>query len=210
MTGIHSIASILSGLLLTAGLAACGNDAVDSDEEARRAYLGLDLSIGKALNLGMDGFNAASSANIPDQMTEGDVTGMILIGGQVDQGESDNKGMRLRVTLDEYSDGPVIVDEDEEEDIDITYYTDPEAAFEELPYLQLSLRNIPDGTFTGTLTGEFQMEGDLIGVVTLNLTMAGQIESDGAGGIQRVLGTTTITGTATNDDGGTYDVDVEI
>ena len=55
-------------LLITASVALtwCHGDEIDSDEAARAAYLGLDGVIEKALNLGMDGYNAASSANIPD------------------------------------------------------------------------------------------------------------------------------------------------
>src|SRR5690606_6879488 len=96
---------------------------------ARRAYLGLDTSIEKALTLGLQGFNAASSANISPQSTDGDETGLITVTGQVDQGASANKGMRLFVQLEEYSDGPVvIVEEDTELSIDIVYDTDPEAS----------------------------------------------------------------------------------
>jgi hypothetical protein len=181
----------------------CSDDGVSSDEEARRAYLGLDSSIEKALGLGMDGFNAASSANIPEQMTTGDVTGTMVVSGQVDQGVSPNKEMRLLVALVDYSDGPAVTVE--EEDINITYDTDAAA----LPALDLSLRNIPDGTFTGTLLGTYSMSGDLDGSVTLNLTMSGEIESDGTGGIRRKLGTTHVTGTATSGDG-TYNVELMI
>jgi hypothetical protein len=49
----------------------CGGG-VSSEEQAQRAYLGLDKSIGKALVLGFAGFNAASSANISPQSTSGD------------------------------------------------------------------------------------------------------------------------------------------
>lgn len=190
-------------LFLALATTGCSDDAIDSDEEARRAYLGLDNSIERALNLGMDGYNAASSANIPDQMGSGDVTGTITVSGQVDQGASANKEMRLLIAMDEYSDGPALRVDDE--DIDITYYTDPEA----LPALDLSLRNIPDGTFTGTLLGDFQMEGDIVGTVTLDLTMAGDLEDDGAGGIRRVLGATTVSGTATSGDG-LYEVELTL
>ena len=202
---------MISSLLCTM-LAACGgdDDGVDSDEEARRAYLGLDLSIEKALDLGMKGFREADSANIPDQSGEGDDTGTMLVTGQVDQGESDNKGLRLDVALVEYSDGLVLIDEDDdgEDDLelDITYDTDEAAA----PYLELSLRDIPDGTITGTLTGDYFMTGDIEGTVTLTLTMEGEIEGEGEDSVSRVVGSTHVTGTATNDDGGTYDVDLTI
>jgi hypothetical protein len=192
-------------LSLLAGTACGGDDSVDSDEEARRAYLGLDRSIEKSLNLGMDGYNAADNANIPDQDGVGEVGGTIVISGQVDAGESDNKEMRLYISMVDYTDGPFAIDDDSEEEIEITYDTDAAA----LPYLELSLRNIPNGTFTGTLTGDYLMEGDLEGEVTLNLTMSGEIEGPDASTITRVDGTTHVTGTASSGDG-TYDVDVTI
>lgn len=198
--------ALLSFPLCLLFASACGgDDSVDSDEEARRAYLGLDRSIEKALNLGMDGYNAADNANIPDQSGVGEVEGTIVVGGQVDSGVSDNKEMRLSIALVDYTDGPFAVDEDEEEEIDITYNTD-EA---DLPFLELSLRDIPNGTFTGTLTGFYVMAGDLEGEVTLNLTMDGEIEGPDADTITRVEGTTHVTGTASAGDG-TYDVDVTI
>lgn len=198
--------------------AACGGDddeGVDSDEEARRAYLGLDLSIEKSLDMGMDGFNAADSANIPIQSGVGDEGGTIVITGQADQGSSDNKGLRLDVDMVDYTDGLVIIDVDEdgeEEDdddleLEITYNTDPAA----LPHLELSLRNIPDGTIEGTLLGTYDMEGDLEGTVTLQLSLSGEIEDDGDGGISRVVGSMSVIGTATRGDGdGVYDIDLTI
>src|SRR5688500_14876612 len=152
---------VRSGLFIMAVLlAACSDDeGIDSDEEARRAYLGLDISIEKSLALGFDGFNAADSANIDPQETVGDETGTLAITGQVDQGESDNKGMRLYVGMIEYSDGLIVIETEEDtEEVDITY--DTSEVLEEQPYLNLSLRNIPDGTFTGTLVGTYFMTGD--------------------------------------------------
>lgn len=187
--------------LLAAG---CGDDGVDSDEEARRAYLGLDASISKSLALGLQGFNQADSANIADQNGTGDLSGTIVVGGQVDQGSSDNKGLRLEVTMTDYSDGLIQTEEDGE--LEITYDTDPAAP----SLVTLTLRNVPDGTFDGTVIGTYLMTGDIEGSVTLNLVLTGTIESDGAGGTRRVVGDTTVTGTATNDDDGTYDVDLTI
>src|SRR5690349_7573501 len=88
-------------------IAACSSDQVDSDEQARRAYLALDKSISKSLNLGFQGFNMASSANIAPQMGAGDKAGTLTITGQVDQGSSANKGMRLNVGMVGYDDGDV-------------------------------------------------------------------------------------------------------
>lgn len=46
----------------------------------------------------------------------------------------------------------------------------------------LQLRNIPGGTFTGTLVGEFTMAGDLEGKV--NLTLTGEVEDEGTGKVR--------------------------
>ncbi len=78
------------------------------------------------------------------------------------------------------------------------------------PALDLSLRNIPNGTFTGTLVGDFEMTGDVEGRTTLNLTFTGEIEDDGVGKVRRKAGTTTVVGTATSGSGGTYQVDVKL
>lgn len=190
-------------ILLSAGLVGCG-DGVSSDEQARRAYLGLDKSIEKSLQLGFAGFNAASSANISPQTANGDGTGTLTITGQVDQGSSANKGMRLRVGMTNYSDGAITV---ADETVKITYQTATDTTAQ--PALDLSLRNIPNGTFTGTLVGAFQMSEDLEGEVTLNLSMSGMIEDDGTGKVRRKAGSTTVTGTAKSGDG-EYQVNVTL
>ncbi|WNG15359.1 hypothetical protein [Cystobacter fuscus] len=197
---------VLAVLSVTALLSACG-DEISSNEQARRAYLGLDKSIEKSLQLGFAGFNAASSANIPPQSTTGDAGGTLGITGQVDQGSSANKGMRLRVGMTGYTDGEVTVSE-EEDPVNITYQTTTDVAAQ--PALELSLRNIPNGTFTGTLVGTFQMAGDLEGEVSLNLSMSGQIEDDGTGKVRRKAGSTTVTGTAKSSSGGEFQVNVTL
>jgi len=202
MTNLTSMAAL--ALLALVG---CSDDeAIDSDEEARRAYLGLDESIEKSLALGFAGFNAASSANIPPQMTAGIEAGTLVITGQVDQGSSDNKGMRLRVGMTGYTDGVIIVDDDDATTVEITYDTDPDPALQ--PYLQLSLKNIPTGTLTGTLTGTYHMVGDIVGDMVLDLTFAGTLQAQGTGVI-RAPGSTTVTGTATSGDG-VYDVQITL
>lgn len=184
-------------------LAACGGD-VHSEEDARLAYVGLDQSIERALNLGMAGYNAASSANIPAQSGQGSVSGTMTITGQVDQGSSSNKGMRLFVGLTDYADTVTL---EEFKGREVTYDTATDVTAQ--PALTLSLRNIPNGTFTGTLVGTFQMAGDLEGEVTLNLTFDGQIRAVAGSteDIERVPGTTHITGTAVSK-AGTFNVDV--
>lgn len=191
--------SLLISMALVALASACADDdALDSDEAARRAYLGLDGSVGKSLTLGFAGFNAASSANIPPQMTTGDLAGTLTITGQVDQGASANKEMRLRVGMVDYDDGPFVIDDDGNT-ASIAYDTDVDAAVQ--PYLHLALRDVPTGTFTGELTGVYHLSGDLDGDVTLNLTMAGVLIDAGGGATARMPGSTTVTGTATSGDG---------
>jgi hypothetical protein len=183
-------------LALAAGLAlaGCHNDAVSSTNDAKAAYLGLDPSIDKAINLGFAGFNAANSANIPAEMTAGAVSGSLTVTGQVDQGNSANKGMRLIETLVNYSD-----------DGNISYATT--VGME--PALTISLRSIPNGTMSGTLTGQFLMSGMEHGAVTLNLSFTGNIQplNGSQTQVQRTPGSTHITGTATSVNG-TYNVDI--
>src|SRR5690606_20843736 len=108
------------------------------------------------IQLGFDGYNAASSANIPQQSQAGDLTGTMIVTGQVDQGSSDNKGMRLQVTLeDAYAD---VVLEGERE---VIYNGGPAD-------LGMSFKGLPDADLSGTLVGTFVMDGDLVGDVALN------------------------------------------
>jgi hypothetical protein len=211
-TSTHRLTTTLLCILSLTALGACGGEGVSSDEEARRAYLGLDPSIAKSLTLGFAGFNAATSANIPPQTADGDATGTLTISGQVDSGASDNKEMRLYVGMVDYSDGPVMINDDGDT-IELTF--DTSEVQTEQPYLHLALRAIPtdptdtNGTFTGELTGTYVLSGDIVGDVTLNLTLAGEVQTDAAGDTTRVPGTTTVTGTAIAGDG-TYAVDLTI
>ena len=182
---------------------ACGAPAVSSDEQARRAYLGLDKAIGKCLTLGFAGFNSASSANITPQSTTGDKSGTLTVKGQVDQGASANKNMRLEVEMANYSDGDVVPDGGTP--LSITYATDAGT----LPKLDVQLKGIPSGTLDGTLVGPFNMSGDLSGEVALDLAMTGQIEPNGDGGTRRKPGTVHVTGTAKSG-GGTFNVDLTL
>jgi hypothetical protein len=179
------------------GLAACGTDGVNDEEAARRAYLGLDRAIDRALKLGFDGYNAATNANIPEQSELGSASGTMVVGGQVDAGVSDNKEMRLLVTLeDDYSDGPV------EDEIEIVYNGGP-------LNLDLSMQGLPNASLTGTFTGTVSMTGGLVGDVTLDLSITGETEEDPDGNIRRKAGTIRVVGTATSDYG-TFDVDVSL
>jgi hypothetical protein len=186
-------------------LSACGSS-LNSDQKARLAYIGLDRSIGKALSLGFAGFNAATSANIDPQSAAGDAKGTLTITGQVDQGSSANKGMRLREGMVDYSDGKAQIP-GEDQQVDITYSTSADAAAQ--PALTAQLKSIPTGTYEGSLIGAFTMTGDLAGDVSLNLSFTGQLEDDGTGKARRKAGSTHVTGTATAS-GATYNVDVSL
>jgi hypothetical protein len=180
---------ILAGAMALAG---CGDD-VGSEEDAERAYVGLDKSVDKAMQLGFAGFNAASSADIPAQNGTGDKGGTLVIDGKVDQGASDNKTMTLDEKMTDYTDDGAII-----------YNT-----LGALPVIDLKLSKIPDGTITGTLKGEFTMSGELEGPVTLSLSITGELQPTAADPmkIERKPDTTKIVGTATSEYG-TYDVNV--
>lgn len=194
-------------LVLCLILGACSSDsAISSDEQARRAYLGLDSSVGASITLGFDGFNAASNANIDPQMIAGAGAGTLTVTGQVDQGASANKGMRLYVGMAGYSDGPFEID-DNHDTITVTYDTSTTQA--DQPYLQMMLMNIPTGTLTGSLMGDYHLTGDIAGDVTLDLTFDGTLMAGSNSTVVRVPGSTHVTGTATSGDG-VYMVDVTL
>src|SRR3974390_657966 len=182
----------LGALTLLGAFAACGGG-VSSTGDAQKAYMGLDPSVDKAISLGFAGFNSATSANIAPQ-ADGGSSGTMTVTGQVDQGASANKGMRLFDALSNYSD-----------DGQIKYTTDQAAP----PALTINLRGIGSstGTLDGSLNGSFMMAGALTGQVSLALTFAGQIDTAADGGVSRSPSTTHITGTATSP-AGTYPVDV--
>jgi hypothetical protein len=188
-------------------LLSCSGPAVNSDEQAQRAYLGLDRSIGKCLTLGFQGFNLASSANIDPQSTTGDKSGTLVITGKADQGSSTNKGFKLNIGMTNYSDGDVRVDGGPV--VAITYATGADAGLAAEPVLDIQLKNFPNGTLDGPLSGEFAMSGDLGGTVKLDLMLNGMTESNGDGGTQRKPGTTSVTGTATSGNG-TFNVNLTL
>jgi hypothetical protein len=200
---ISTLACCLTALLI----AGCGDgDDLDSDAEARWAYLGFDTAIDKAINLGFDGYNAATNANIPEQNATGAVAGTMDITGQVDQGASNNKEMRLDLTLTDYDDG--VFDDpttEDTEELGVAYTTDPAA----LPRLTLSLKNVPNGDLTGSLIGKFAVTGSVEADADFNLILSAEIQEDpqNAGDVIRKPGTLSITGTVTSGDG-TYDVNV--
>jgi hypothetical protein len=181
-------------LSLGAALGGCGGDdekhAVKSEEQARRAWEGIDGFVEQSIDLGFKGMNASSSgANIPAQTAAGLMGGMVTVVGKVDQGTSNNKNMDLSVGMVMFSN-----------DGKIRYDTPADVTAQ--PKIVLSLKKIPTGDLMGTVTGSFNMSGDLRGAVTLNLTLAGKLEPDPAtNGVRRKPGTTLITGSAESEYG---------
>jgi hypothetical protein len=176
------------------GLAGCSGDGVSSAEDAEAAYRGLDSSIDQAIQLGFDGFNSASSANISPQTGKGTSSGTMTISGKVDQGSSSNKTMSLTEALATYSN-----------DGKLTYDTGDSG----LPVIDMKLSKIPTGTVDGTLAGAYTITGDLKGTLTLNLSFTGDLQANAtdATKLERKPGTTHITGTA-DSDFGTFNVDI--
>ena len=219
MRGSFMIDRVFHRLLPTAVIAATAfalascTGGVANEKDAQASYVGLNGAIGKAIQLGFDGFNAATSANIPPQSTTGDLTGTLDVVGQADQGASANKGMRLSLIMVDYEDEIV---EDGFMSYSIVYDTDPNGGDTTswdallLPYLDLKFANYPDGTYSGTLTGPFLMSGDLDGEVVLDLMISGSTQAGvDAGSVERVVGSTTITGTATSQYG-TFNVNLTL
>lgn len=186
--------SFLVCAALTLGIG-CGSG-VSSDEQARRAYLGLDAHVDKAIQLGFDGFNSASSANISPQATTGQASGTLTVTGQVDQGSSpNNKGMRLVEALVKYSDDGKLV-------YDASASSSTELNMKLSDFLSTS------GSLSGTLVKTLTMSGELSGSVTLNLAFTATTHStSGNLPVVRTPGTTHITGTAVSGNG-TFQVDV--
>ena len=171
---------LMSALVLAT---ACADD-VSSDAEARQAYLSLDPVIAQALDLGFQGFAAASSANIDVQTAAGAKGGTVAVSGKVDQCASKNKNMDLTLRLVAWT-----------ADAAIKFDTSADAALQ--PKLVLSLKNLPDADLTGTLVGNFTMTGALEKSVALNLSLTGKTMADANGKVVRKPGSMRVTGTAT-------------
>jgi hypothetical protein len=187
-------------------MGACTNNSVNSDEQARRAYLGLDKSVSKSLTLAFQGYDATSNANIPTQMTSGDAMpgGTLAISGQVSHGNVNQASMSLDVGMVSYSDSPIVID-DKNTKINVTYNT----GTTNTPALNIKLNGSSGNALSGSLVGDYTMTGDLKGTVTLDLTIAGTFTGSGTS-IMRVEGSTTITGTVVNSSGGMYTVNVTL
>jgi hypothetical protein len=178
-----------------APLTGCSKD-VSDEEAARLVALGLEPAIDRAVGLGLAGFNEATSANIPEQWARGDLFGTMWVRGQVDQGSSENKGLRLEVTLDSYADGLI-------EGEEILYQTG------EPLLLDVSLKGLPTGDMDGAFDGRVNLAGSFGGGVDLELDVTARTEPIPlrVDTIQRVPGTTHIFGIARSDFG-EYLIDV--
>jgi hypothetical protein len=191
--------------------AACSSsNSVDSNEQARRAYLGLDNSISKSLELAFQGYDAATNANIPTQTAMGDAMpgGTLTITGKVDSGNCSQLSMGLDVGLVKYTDGPFVVDAKNNTKISVTYDTNTDVTMQ--PLLSIKLNGSSGNAINATLMGDYTMTGDLKGTVTLDLTITGTFSGTCPNAVMRVPGSTTVTGNAVNSSGGMYAVNVTI
>jgi hypothetical protein len=183
---------------------ACTNNSVDSDTQARRAYLGLDKSISKSLELTFQGYDTGMT-NFPPQMTTGDKTGTITVSGKADSGNCSQLSIGINVGMTNYSDGPF---KDGSTTLNVTYATSTDTAMQ--PALGIKLNGSSGNSINATLMGDYTMTGDLKGTVTLDLTIVGTFSGTCPNAVQRVAGSTTVTGTAVNSSGGMYTVNVTI
>ena len=183
-------------------LAACSG--VDSDEQAHRAYLALDQSIVRTLNLSFQGFNTATNTTIAPQTAEGNHGGMLTVDGTIDQSGA-MKRLRLNVAMLGYDDGDVLINQNDT--VHVKFDTATDATM--LPHLELALTT---NAFTGTLdanasmTGLYQLRGDLTGTLALDVMISGYTMV--GNGTERVPGSTQIVGTATNGEGGVFNINV--
>ncbi|HEX6835349.1 MAG TPA: hypothetical protein VF334_02195 [Polyangia bacterium] len=179
-------------LLLVAAACGCNNgEAPTINTQAMEAYLGMDSSIEKALDLAFVGMNSAATANIAPETIGGDAKGKLVVMGQVDQGTSSSKTIRVDAVYNGYSD-----------DGDTFYATDAAAP----PLLALELTQLPYGALSGTFLGVFTMSGLFVGPLTVELKLDGQLQPAGTTGVARVMYSTRIHGTAVSDYG-SYAVD---
>ena len=146
-----SVSPTILILVITSLIPACSDDGVSSDEEARRAYFGMDESIANSSRSALQASTPRPAPTSRRSRPRAPRAGTITITGQVDQGNSNNKGMRLHVGMAGYTDGQVVID-GKALDVNITYATNADSALQ--PALTLSLKNIPTGTLTGTLVGD--------------------------------------------------------
>jgi len=188
---------------------ACTSSSVNSDEQALRAYLGLDKSVSKCLTLAFQGYDAATCANIPTEMTTGDgmPAGTLAITGQVSHGNVNEATMTLPIAMVKYNDSPIVVDTKNNTKLTLIYDTSTDTTMQ--PVLNMKLNASSGMAIDGTLMGEYTMSGDLKGTITLDLTITGMFSGSGTT-VMRVPGSTTITGTAVNSGGGMYTVNVTI
>ena len=184
-------------------LAACSGES--ADEAARRTFLALDQSLAKTLNLAFQGYNVATTSSVAPQTTDGNHGGTLTIQGTVDK-SSATKTMQLTVLMVGYNDGDVLYN-DSGDTVHVVFDTLPDAT----PTLDLMLGVTSfNGTLTpnANMTGVYQLRGDHTGTLTIDVSIAGYVMAGNGNEVLRAPGTTQITGTATNSDGGVFDINV--
>ncbi len=167
-------------VVLVAAAAGCSDSPSSVSPEAQTAYLGIDDSIGRAIDSALFGVNTSMTENLDPRSVPGLKQGQVVVLGQVDQGTAAAKSLRVDTDYTGFSDDGTVI-----------YDTNPASP----PLLALELHSVPYGTLTGTFLGVFTLSGALTGTMTVNLTFDGQLQPAG-NNVERVLYSTQVSGTA--------------
>jgi hypothetical protein len=183
---------VWSGLLGVFVLVGCGSDTIN--QRAQTVYVEIQDVIYDSMELAFKGFNTATSATVPPQTKTGDNKGTLTVTGQVDQGTSPDKAMKLQLELVDYPSASTT---------NTTFKTGATK-----PSLNINLKGIPNGTLDALLSGDFLMSGTLSGTATLSITMTGTLQKDPSNTSKVQPAKYSIKGT-TKSDYGTHSVDIQ-
>ena len=159
---------------------------VDTEEGVQIMYDNFQPTILRITTNGLAAKGTASQgANIPEIVFPGLVSGTGAITGTVAQSSGQNENLSLDVRLDAYSDTG-----------DVTFQTDNTSAATLLQF-DLQVKNAPgDNTMDGTLTGTLTLDGDVEGTGVFNLTTVTDLDDDD---LNPFIICTHVTGTVTAD-----------
>lgn len=166
---------------------------VDSEEGVQIMYDNFQPTILRITTNGLAAKGTASQgANVPEIFFPGLVQGSGTISGTVAQSSGQNENLSLDVQLDAYSDTG-----------DVIFQTDNTSPATLLQF-DLQVKNAPgDNTMDGTITGTLTLDGDVEGTGVFDLTTVTDLEDDD---LNPAIICTHVTGTVTAE-GDDLDVD---
>lgn len=158
----------LTTLVAVLALSGCGDDGLADQEKVIVIYDNFQPSIEKIIENGLLAKDASTSgANITPITADGDIAGLMTIGGQVAQSSSNNENLKLWVQLDAYGDTELVV-----------YQTDNASDDSKLQFtLQISSQP-EDNVMNGSIVGDIAVSGEVEGTGTLALTFVSDLEDD--------------------------------